>query len=58
MMVQAYKPSYLGGGNQEDHSSRPAQLWQKVQKTPSQPMAGDGGVFFKYCLHREAKIGR
>jgi hypothetical protein len=41
-VAHAYNPSYLGGRNQEDHSSKPAQTVGETlsQKNPSQKRAG------------------
>jgi hypothetical protein len=41
MVTQVYNPSYLGGGDQEDHGLRPT--GQKLTRPASQPMAGCGG---------------
>jgi hypothetical protein len=51
-MVQVYNSRYLGGGNWEDHSLRPA----KIYKTPSQSMAGCGGTHLSSHLCENKRV--
>jgi hypothetical protein len=51
----ACKPGYSGGGEWEDHGSRPA--GQNVHVTTSQPMAECGGVQLSFQIHKRLKLG-
>jgi hypothetical protein len=54
-MAQAYHPSYSGGRDWEDHSSRPAGA-KSLQGPIS--TAGYGGMYLSCQLCSEAQIGR
>jgi hypothetical protein len=47
-------PSYLGDSNQED-SGFEANLGKKIRETPSQPVAGCGGICLKPQLCNKHK---
>jgi hypothetical protein len=50
-------PRYSGGRDRDDYNSRPA--WaKKVQKTPSQSIAGYDGMCLSSQLHRRLRLGR
>jgi hypothetical protein len=52
MAAQTYNPSYSGDRDWKDCGSEPIRA--KFLETPSQPMAGYGGVCLSSQLHRES----
>jgi hypothetical protein len=53
MVDHTHNPSCSGGGDGEDHGSRPA--WAKSSRAPISIKAGCGGVHMSSQLHRKCK---
>jgi hypothetical protein len=57
-VAQVYNSIFLGGWTLGDQGLIPAALAKKVSKTPSQPIAGHGGVYLSSQAMWEGEMGR